>query len=184
MKNKNSLLVKVAAYENAIQAHLARGRLEAEGIPAFVCHEHHVWAYWLYSLLLGGVKVYVHVKDEDRAREVISAHDGGAYALPEEEVPSCPRCKSEQVMRGRMSWKAALLTVSLVHVPLFFSWATRKCRQCRNEWDLPSTRTYPVMSIAIVALAGAVLLFMLFVGGVCWISRADFWLDSPVCKRW
>ncbi len=184
MKNKNSLLVKVGAYENAIQAHLARGRLEEEGIPAFVCHEHHVWAYWLYSLLLGGVKVYVHVKDEDRAREVVSAHDGGAYALPDEETPSCPRCKSEQVTRRRASWKAALLTANLVSVPLYFAWATRKCGHCGNEWDLPNTRAYPLMSPIIVAVASMALLFILTTGTACLIGKMYYGADVFTCKTW
>lgn len=177
------MLLKVAAYENAIQAHLARGRLEAEGVPAFVCHEHHVWAYWLYSILLGGVKVYVHVKDAERAREVIAAHDRGEYALPEEEpAPSCPRCKSERLTRVRTSWKTAFLSVNLVSVPLYFLWARFKCRDCRYKWNLPGTRTYPLMSIALVGLAVAAFSFVVFVGAACWISKALFWVGSSVCK--
>jgi len=36
------MLVTVARTEMAAEAHILRGRLEAEGLPAFVVHEHHV----------------------------------------------------------------------------------------------------------------------------------------------
>lgn len=35
--------VHIAAYTNSIEAHLARRRLEAECVPTFTCHEHHIW---------------------------------------------------------------------------------------------------------------------------------------------
>lgn len=39
----------VDSYTSPIDAYLAKGRLEAEGIPAFVAHDNHVWANWMYS---------------------------------------------------------------------------------------------------------------------------------------
>lgn len=180
------MLTRIASYTDPIEAHLARGRLEAEGIPAFVCHEHHVWAYWIQSLLLGGVKVYVHPNDTARAREIIAAHDGGEYALPDEEPALvCPRCRHDGgITRGRMSWKAALLTAHVANVPLYFRWATWKCGACGHEWDMPSTRTYPMISIALVGLAAVVLLLVLFVGATCWTGKLTHWTNPPVCRSW
>jgi RNA polymerase subunit RPABC4/transcription elongation factor Spt4 len=128
------MLIRIAAYENAIEAHLARGRLEAEGIPAYVCHEHHITANWLRSLALQGVKIYVHPMNRDRAREIIAAHDRGEYALEDdEEVLACPRCNSTNLSRHHVSWKSALLVANLTTIPLYFRWATMKCDTCRHE---------------------------------------------------
>ena len=157
------MLIRIGAYENAIEAHLARGRLEAEGIPAYVCHEHHITMYWLISLALQGVKIYVHPMHGDRAREIIAAHDRGEYALPDDaEVPACPRCQSTKLSRHRMSWKSALLVANLVAIPLHFRWATIRCDTCRHEWDLPITRAYRLSAIAIAAIVAAILCLLFF----------------------
>lgn len=157
------MLIRIASYQNAIEAHLARGRLEAEGIPAYVCHEHHVTANWLSSLALQGVKIYVHLMNGDRAKEVIAAHDRGEYALEDEEqVLVCPRCQSTESSRHRMSWKSALLTTNLVAIPLYFRWATMKCDTCRYEWDLPMTRAYSPSTISVATIGAALLCVLLF----------------------
>lgn len=157
------MLVRIAAYENAIEAHLARGRLEAEGIPAFVCHEHHVTVNWLQSLALQGIKIYVHPQDGDRAREIIAAHDRGEYALDDtEENISCPRCQNTKLSRHRVSWKSAMLTTNFANIPLFFHWATMRCDTCRHEWDLAVTRTYRLLTIALAGIVAAILSLTLF----------------------
>lgn len=48
-------LVTIERCTDPIQAHTLLGRLEAEGIRAFVAHEHHVWANWFMSDALQGV---------------------------------------------------------------------------------------------------------------------------------
>ena len=69
--------VTVGAYNNPIEAHLARGRLEVEGIPALLAHEHHVWANWVYSQALGGVKVQVPAEHAVAAAKILDAHNRG-----------------------------------------------------------------------------------------------------------
>lgn len=157
------MLIRITAYQNAIEAHLARGRLEAEGIPAYVCHEHHITANWQLSLVLQGVKIYVHPMHGDRAREIIAAYDRGEYALADdEEVIICPCCQSTKLSRHRLSWISALLVANLVAIPLYFRWATMKCDTCRHEWDLSTTRAYRLSAIAIVAIVAAILCVLFF----------------------
>ena len=60
-------LVTVAAYPDAIAAHLAVARLVGEGIQSSTADEHIVSADWFYTGAVGGVKVQVHPKDLDRA---------------------------------------------------------------------------------------------------------------------
>jgi len=147
------MLVRAAAYTTAIEAHLARMRLEVEGIPAFVLHEHHVWAIWMISLALGGVKVYVHRNDLDHAKAIIKSHDHGEYAIEEEQEVVCPHCQGSSVVRRRLSWASAMLTAHFAHIPLYFRWATLKCLQCGHGWDFNGTRAYPLSAIVLAAVA-------------------------------
>jgi len=45
-------------------------RLEAEGIPAFVTLEYHIWMFWPYSTALGGAKVQVPIHVQETANEI------------------------------------------------------------------------------------------------------------------
>ena len=179
------MLTRVAAYTNAIEAHLARLRLEAEGVPAYVAHEHHIGANWTMSVALGGVKVYVHPDDADRAKTLIAAHDRGEFALADEETPSCPQCQGTNIARGRLSWKAALLAIHLANVPLCFHWATLRCQQCRHEWDLPNTRAHPALAVLIATTAIATVFLMMVLAGYCYenlVPSAVFPPTSGGCR--
>ena len=48
-----------ARFRDALEAHLAKGALAAEGIDAVVFDEHVVGVNWLYSDAIGGVKLAV-----------------------------------------------------------------------------------------------------------------------------
>ena len=47
----------VASFRDASQARPAKGRMEAEGISAFVLDEYLVGIDWMYSQAIAGVKV-------------------------------------------------------------------------------------------------------------------------------
>lgn len=63
--------VTVATYDQAIDAHIALGRLSAEGIEAQLFDQNMVQMDWLYSIALGGIKLRVTRGDEKAAREVL-----------------------------------------------------------------------------------------------------------------
>jgi hypothetical protein len=174
------MLTRIAAYPNAIEAHLARLRLEAEGIPAFVLDEHLVWADWRLAPMLGGVKLCVHRQDAETAIRLLRAHDHGEFALPEESAPTCPRCAGRHVARARLSWRMAMLTTFLVDVPLWFHWATRRCRDCRHEWDPPDTRAYPLATLGLAGVGAAVAVLAVFWGA----GEVATWGAVSVFARW
>ena len=60
------MLITVATFTDPLEAHIVRGRLEAEHIECFVMHEHHIWANWFLSTALGGVKLQVRPEDVRR----------------------------------------------------------------------------------------------------------------------
>ena len=77
--------VEVASFHTIPEAAVARGRLEAEGIPCMVADEHLVQADWLYAIALGGIRLRVPAAQASRARcilatdhsDLLEAPDGG-----------------------------------------------------------------------------------------------------------
>jgi hypothetical protein len=63
--------VTVATYDKVTDAHIALGRLSAEGIEAQLFDQNMVQMDWLYSIALGGVKLRVARGDEKAARQVL-----------------------------------------------------------------------------------------------------------------
>ena len=64
-------LVTVATYDRATDAHIALGRLAAEGIEARLFDEQTVQMDWLYAIALGGIKLRVSRSDVPAARKVL-----------------------------------------------------------------------------------------------------------------
>jgi len=62
----------IATYENMVDAHIALGRLQAEGIPASLADENLVQTDWLYSPMVGGIKLQVPPAFVTAAREILA----------------------------------------------------------------------------------------------------------------
>lgn len=73
--------VTVARFLLPTDAHILRGRLEAEGIPAVVTDANLVQANNLISVAVGGVRVQVPVNYVTEAIAVVAAVRRGDYAL-------------------------------------------------------------------------------------------------------
>ncbi len=56
---------------------IALGRLQAEGIAAYLADENLVQTDWLYNLAVGGIKLQVDARDAPRAREVLATDYSG-----------------------------------------------------------------------------------------------------------
>jgi hypothetical protein len=123
--------VTVASYLDAMSAHIARGRLQSEGIPAFLHSVYHAELYWVITPALGGVQLQVPPSEAERARAVLAAMEQAARDLPE---PSCPLCQSADTRERRLSWSIALLAVHAFFIPLPFSRGRRRCGECGAAW--------------------------------------------------
>lgn len=115
-----------------LQAHLFRGRLQAEGIPALLLFEHHVSTNWLVSVAIGGVRVQVAERFAAQARKVYRDLMAGAYAIPEEDTDhyQCPRCGRHDVQLHRASWVAAFLMLCVISIPPMFLANRMRCMDC------------------------------------------------------
>ena len=163
------MLVTVAAYTDAIEAHIAKGRIEADGIPAYIAHEHHIWANWFISNALGGVKVQVLPQFEVDAKSILKAIKTSTYeqlledqeGLFEKEV--CPECKSEAIVEVRWSQKLALLAAGLFLVPIPYFRGSEKYLVCGNSWVDQHWKNYSLVVLAIIILS--TILFCFSVAG-------------------
>lgn len=103
-------LVTVATFNQPTEAHILKGRLEAEGIPCFLGDEHIIAAQPLYSIAVGGVKLQVTEGDVEEALEMLARIQGGTseYILDDSielappsqlylHVEACPLCESGQI---------------------------------------------------------------------------------------
>jgi len=135
----NSNLIKLIAFDNAIDANLLKLSLENEGIETFIFDENTVTIDPLISIAVGGIKVMVKESDVELAREVVKALDSEKYVLENDEVVACPNCKSDHVHKYTTMKSVNGLMVFIVSFLLFVYPAYKqnifKCEDCGNEFD-------------------------------------------------
>ena len=123
--------VTVGWYLHPIEAEIARGKLESEGIPAFLHSVNHSAANWPLTLALGGIRLQVPPSAAEKALEIL----GTLKELENEnENEKCPHCGSEDTARYKGQWKLALLSMHFLHIPLPFETSQWRCDSCGNTW--------------------------------------------------
>jgi hypothetical protein len=181
------MLITIATFTNPLEAHIVRGRLQAEGIETSVAHEHHIWANWFLSTALGGVKLQVRPEDAQRAEEVLRQEQDGDYEAlvadsgeeSSEPRPACPVCRSEDIIPVRRSGRISLFIVWLSSLPLPYSSVTMACQSCGHTWVNREEQAYPVLTrFFVVALLA--LLFFLLIRGMYFLCRIND--INPLCS--
>jgi len=128
-------LTTIASFHEAYAAHIARAKLEAEGIPVFIADEHVIGVQPLAWVALGGVKVRVpegyaeqalRVLREDRSAEARSA---ARQRPPSRHCPRCGSCAAASEAHVRRP-RARRPTPFPVEV-----WSNRRrCEECGARW--------------------------------------------------
>ena len=123
--------VTVGWYLHPIEAEIARGRLESEGIPAFLHSQNHSHLDWPITLALGGIRLQVPSSAAEEAKEVLESVE----PLPDsEEDIACPVCGSLDSIPEETSWEIAILVVHFLHIPLPFRRGEKRCQKCDEKW--------------------------------------------------
>jgi hypothetical protein len=128
--------ITVASFSRPFEAHLARTRLEADGITCVVSDEYLVRVDWLLSNAVGGVKLMVPVWEAERAREILRPRPRLLVvrdASSAEEM-ICPRCHCDDVYYTRYSHRAAALFVLLLGFLIPWRNVRWTCKQCGYAW--------------------------------------------------
>jgi hypothetical protein len=125
----------VARFRDLPEALLAKGSLESAATECHLVDDNLVRLDWLWSNLLGGVKLVVKPEEEQSAREMLS------QPIPERievvgvgdyEQPRCPNCQSLDVNFQELD-PAAFLSLA-INVPMPFHRKAWRCHACRALW--------------------------------------------------
>lgn len=148
------MLRTVSVHGSLIEAQIIRGRLECEGITAFVAFEHHIWANWLILIALGGARIQVPSGSTTTAAEVLTAIRAGEFeaALHEaghtEEWSPCPRCGSASL--SHLAWPKRIAFLGLVlGLTLPYTRLLTRCDSCAHRWIAQDQRGCALHVLAI-----------------------------------
>lgn len=120
------MFATIARYPDPIEAHIACGRLRAEGIDAHVADDQLGLANWEWRLAVGGTRLRVPEAEAERAHRVLRELDAGGYALePEPAEALAPAAR--ETLSSCVAWIALML----FNVPL--PWRRRSSDDVQRE---------------------------------------------------
>ena len=134
---KYKRLITIGQYSQGAYAHIAKSRLEAEGIESIILDENLILVNWLYSNAIGGVKLQVRSTDVEKAKAIIEEQP---ETRPEEikkrdtNLIHCPTCGSDEIYFEKIARKPAFISWILLGIPLPFLKMKWKCYGCGHEW--------------------------------------------------
>lgn len=128
--SENPRFVTVATYFHSTEAHIAAGRLEAEGIPVHLHGINHVSADWLVALALGGIRLQVPDQFAGPAKEALETE----YQIDDPDPETCPDCGSSRFTSHSGAWKLSILAVHLLNIPLPWGKRYLQCKDCGHKW--------------------------------------------------
>lgn len=134
-------LITFKTFDNSIDAHILKIKLESEGITCFLFDEHMVSVNPLYSQLIGGIKLKINEEDLIHAKNIVLELEQTPYTTEDEQVIACPKCQSVRIESGYRSMRSvgavisAIVSFLLVVFPLYRK-SVYKCLDCGNEFSL------------------------------------------------
>lgn len=177
------MLTTVSVHTDPIEAHIVRGRLEAEGIPAHVAFQHHVWMNWSMSFALGQVRIQVPPSYLGRSLAVLHDIRAGEYNAVVESgqdgplTLACPACGSFETTVRNWSVKLALLLLFALVQPVPYTSHAWRCSACGHKWLARDARPYPLLAyVACGSLVLAVL--MAIYASLDYMCSVRFWAQS------
>lgn len=133
----NLIIAKV--FDNSIEAHLLRTKLESEGIACFIFDDNMISMNPLYNVGLGGIKLKVREEDFGRALEIIRDIDNSKSTDEEGNIIQCPECGSSDLyvgyksMKGTKGMLSAAVSFLFMVFPIYYK-TVYKCKICNCEF--------------------------------------------------
>jgi DNA-directed RNA polymerase subunit RPC12/RpoP len=133
--------VTIARFPYSTEAQIVKGRLEADGIKVFLSDNITIDTDPLVSQAIGGVKLKVLAKDEEKARAIFQSIK--SYALDDNgKAIQCPNCNQEHIeLYTTITGLKSLLSFIIGFVSGTLPFSTRyqyKCEDCNTEFPLKS----------------------------------------------
>jgi len=130
-------MVTVSKFRDLPEALLAKGCLDSAGIESLLVDDNLVRLDWLWSNMMGGVKLQVAASDADAASEILNQpipEEFDVAGVGEYQQPHCPKCQSLDVTFKELNRPVSYMTVWL-HVPIPVYRRAWRCHACDIEWE-------------------------------------------------
>lgn len=123
-------LITLISYTTAADAHIAKTKLEDNGIPAFVFDDNIVGANPFYTTAVGGVKVKIPESYSEDALKVLKLiSDNG-----KEKIDKCPECNSINITVTKTNRFLALLMAVVFMNQSILNKKKLTCFDCNYKW--------------------------------------------------
>jgi hypothetical protein len=142
-----SPLVTLRSFDNYVTAHIVKSRLEAEGIVCTLKDEHTVIMQWTWANAIGGIKLQVLEREQERAEEILRQTEEEALAeretvgFWEEDTEQldpgnrvCIHCGSRNTRKDDYEKKPAILSWLLLGFPILFRSDKWHCFHCGEKF--------------------------------------------------
>lgn len=131
-------VVTLRKFRDLPEALLAKGFLESAGVESFLIDETTIRMDWLWSNLLGGVKLCVNREDADAAAQILSQEIPEKFNVEgaeDFEQPRCPQCHSLEISYEDLNKPATYASTFLLNLPIQISCRRWNCQTCGYIWD-------------------------------------------------
>lgn len=132
-------LITIKTFDNSIEAHLLKSKLESENIMCFLFDENIVGLNPLYNITVGGIKLKINRWDIEKATQIINETEKSAWINDLGDIIKCPNCESEEIYSGFKTMKgakgviSAIISFLFMVFPIYFQ-TVYKCKKCGNEF--------------------------------------------------
>jgi hypothetical protein len=130
-------LVLLRKFRDLPEALLAKGSLDSAGIESFLADDNTVRVDWLWSNLLGGVKLLVDAENVEAANEMLSQPIPETFdieGVEDYQQPRCPQCRSLDVNFEEL-YKPIAYGSLFLGLPLPVHRKGWICQSCRHTWQ-------------------------------------------------
>jgi hypothetical protein len=129
--------VTLRRFRDMPEALLARSVLESAGIECSLGDVNIIRTDWLWSNLVGGIKLRVHEEDLEAAGKLLDQNVPERFdvqGVGNYRQPRCPRCQSLDISFENLDKPVAAAGL-FVGAPITLSRPLWKCRSCGSEWQ-------------------------------------------------
>jgi hypothetical protein len=126
-------------FDNAMDAHILKAAIEAEGISCYLFDENIVTINPLYNITVGGIKLAVADADFVAASTLLTTIESRPYLDDENNAVTCPSCHSTaidmSVLALKSPWTIVSVLISLVSfIYPIHSKRVNRCKDCQTEF--------------------------------------------------
>ena len=129
-------IVVFQKFDNAIEANIAKSKLDAYGIPCFLTNENMANLYPGASNLMNfNVRLHLFGHDAEQARQIM---DENNLRLNDDKLTRCPQCRSTQIERDfpRKLSQTIASSLRLIFFGIFYPGnKVYRCTECEFEFQ-------------------------------------------------